>query len=57
MELEWKQLKQVHFLCVQLAEHVMDDVKQFQNHVTNVQEKEKLHRKNLQQYQYQLVNI
>jgi hypothetical protein len=57
MELEWKQLKQVHFLCVQLVEHAMVDVKQFQNHVMNVQEKEKLHKNDLQLYQYQLVNI
>jgi hypothetical protein len=53
----WKQLKPDRFLCVLLVERVMVDVKQSLNHVMNVQEKEKRYRKNLQQYQFQLVKI
>ena len=54
---EWKRLKRARFLCVQVVEHVMVDVKQFLNHVMNVLEKAKQHRRNQPRYQFQQVNF
>lgn len=54
---EWKLLKRVHFLCVQLVEHAMADAKQFLNPVMNVLAKAKQHKRNQQRYQFQRVEI
>ena len=57
MAREWKRLKPVHSLCVQLVERAMVDVKRSRNRAMNVLEKEKQHKRNQRLYQSQLVGF